>query len=80
MSIAVPILAVLFATGLAAYHRWRLPGWAAITACLLLAGWLLGAHKTATLVVVGEADALIPQVSDAGFEAEVRAAEAPDAS
>ena len=51
MSIAVPILAVLFATGLAAYHRWRLPVWAAITACLLLAGWLLGAHKTATLVV-----------------------------
>ena len=36
--------------------------------------------ETATLVVVGEADALIPQVSDAGFEAEVRAAEAPDAS
>lgn len=51
MSIAIPFLAVLVATGLAAYHRWRLPVWAAITACLLLAGWLLGAHKTATLVV-----------------------------
>ncbi|MFZ2428231.1 MAG: hypothetical protein WAW71_08845, partial [Propioniciclava sp.] len=36
--------------------------------------------EAATLIVVGEADALIPQVSDAGFEAEVRTAEAPDAS
>ena len=51
MSIAIPFLAVLIATGLAAYHRWRLPVWAAITACLLLVGWLLGANVTATLVV-----------------------------
>ena len=50
MTIVIPFLALLVATGLAAYHRWRLAIWAALTACLLVACWLLGANVTATIV------------------------------
>ncbi len=50
MSTLIPFLAILLATGFASYHRWRMPVWAAITACLLLACWLLGANPTATFI------------------------------
>ncbi len=47
MSIALPFLAFLVAAAFAAYHRLRLASWAAITATLLVAGWLLGASHLA---------------------------------
>ena len=50
MSIAIPFLAFLLVGALAAYHRLRLAYWAAITATLLVACWLLGANHTATIV------------------------------
>ena len=50
MSILAPFLAFLLAGALAAYHRLRLAYWAAITAALLVACWLLGASPAATLV------------------------------
>jgi acyl-CoA dehydrogenase len=50
MSIAVPFLALLLVGGFAAYHRMRLPTWAALTAVVLLACWLLGASGAATAV------------------------------
>ena len=40
MSVILPFLALLLAAGFAAYHRLRLAVWAAITASLLVAGWL----------------------------------------
>ncbi len=49
MSIAAPFLAFLLVGALAAYHRLRLAYWAAITATLLVACWLLGANPTATI-------------------------------
>ena len=50
MSVALPFLALLVASGLAAYHRLRLPVWVAITATLLVASWLLGANATAIVI------------------------------
>lgn len=50
MSIAIPFLAFLLVGAFAAYHRLRLAYWAAITATLLVACWLLGANPTATIV------------------------------
>ena len=50
MSIAIPFLAFLLAGAFAAYHRLRLAVWAALTATLLVACWLLGANPTATLI------------------------------
>ncbi len=50
MSILLPFIALLVSAAFAAYHRLRLAIWAALAACLLLAGWLLGAHPTATIV------------------------------
>ena len=50
MSILLPFLILLAATAFAAYHRLRLAVWAAATATLLVACWLLGADKTATSV------------------------------
>ncbi len=50
MSIAAPFLALLLVGAFAAYHRLRLAHWAAITATLLVACWLLGANPTATVV------------------------------
>ena len=50
MSIVVPFLAFLLVGAFAAYHRLRLAYWAAITATLLVACWLLGANPTATIV------------------------------
>lgn len=50
MSIVAPFLAFLLVGAFAAYHRIRLAYWAAITATLLVACWLLGANHTATLV------------------------------
>ena len=51
MSVVLPVLAVLLASALAAYHRWRLAVWAAVTATVLVACWLLGANPVATAVV-----------------------------
>ncbi len=50
MSVILPFLVLLVAAGFAAYHRLRLAVWAAITASLLVAGWLLGANATASVV------------------------------
>ena len=50
MSIAIPFLAFLLIGAIAAYHRLRLPVWAALTATALVACWLLGANPTATIV------------------------------
>jgi acyl-CoA dehydrogenase len=50
MSVAIPFVAFLFTTGFAAYHRLRLATWAASTATLLVACWLLGASGVATIV------------------------------
>ncbi|TKR30836.1 acyl-CoA dehydrogenase [Luteimonas gilva] len=50
MSVAIPFLAFLLAGAFAAYHRLRLAVWAALTASLLVACWLLGANTTATIV------------------------------
>jgi acyl-CoA dehydrogenase len=50
MSVAIPFVVFLFTTGFAAYHRLRLATWAALTASLLMACWLLGASGVATIV------------------------------
>ncbi|HJR74596.1 MAG TPA: acyl-CoA dehydrogenase [Luteimonas sp.] len=50
MSVAIPFLAFLLAGAFAAYHRLRLAVWAALTATLLVACWLLGANTTATVI------------------------------
>jgi len=50
MSIAIPFIAFLLVGAIAAYHRLRLPVWAALTATALVACWLLGASGTATIV------------------------------
>ncbi|MGY0505483.1 acyl-CoA dehydrogenase [Luteimonas sp. e5] len=50
MSIALPFLILVLATGLAAYHRWRLAIWAALAASGLVLAWLAGANQTAVLV------------------------------
>lgn len=50
MSVAIPFLAFLIAGAFAAYHRLRLAVWAALTASLLVACWLLGANTTATVI------------------------------
>ncbi|MET3931358.1 acyl-CoA dehydrogenase [Lysobacter sp. OAE881] len=50
MSIAIPFIAFLLVGAIAAYHRLRLPVWAALTATALVACWLLGANGTATIV------------------------------
>jgi len=50
MSIAIPFIAFLLVGAIAAYHRLRLPVWAALTATALVACWLLGASGTATVV------------------------------
>ena len=50
MSIAIPFIAFLLVGAISAYHRLRLPVWAALTASALVACWLLGASGTATVV------------------------------
>ena len=50
MSIAIPFLAFLVIGAVAAYHRLRLPVWAALTATALVACWLLGANHAAVIV------------------------------
>ena len=50
MSIAVPFLVFLLVGAFSAYHRLRLPVWAALTAVALVACWLLGANGVATAV------------------------------
>ncbi|QNH20392.1 acyl-CoA dehydrogenase [Xanthomonas sp. GW] len=50
MSIVAPFLVLLLAGAFAAYHRMRLAVWAALSATLLVACWLLGAHHIATIV------------------------------
>ena len=67
MSIAIPFLAFLFVGAIAAYHRLRLPVWAALTATVLVGCYLLGANPTATvvaavLVALIAVPLLIPQI------------------
>ncbi|MEO5963379.1 MAG: acyl-CoA dehydrogenase, partial [Thermomonas sp.] len=67
MSIVVPFFIFLVAGALSAYHRLRLAVWAAMTATLLVAGWLLGASAGATiamavLVVLIAVPLLLPQI------------------
>jgi len=50
MSIVAPFLVLLLAGAFAAYHRMRLAVWAALSATLLVACWLLGASHVATIV------------------------------
>jgi acyl-CoA dehydrogenase len=50
MSIAAPFLVLLIIGGVAAYHRWRLAPWVALSAAGLVACALLGANFTATIV------------------------------
>lgn len=50
MSIVAPFLVLLLAGAFAAYHRMRLAVWAALSATLLVACWLLGASHAATIV------------------------------
>lgn len=50
MSIIAPFLVLLLAGAFAAYHRMRLAVWAALSATLLVACWLLGANYVATIV------------------------------
>ncbi len=50
MSIAIPFIALLLVSAVAAYHRWRLAVWAAVTATVLVACWLLGANAVATVL------------------------------
>lgn len=50
MSILTPFIALVLAAAFVAYHRLRLVTWAALTAILLLACWLFGANRSATLV------------------------------
>ncbi|MGY1424087.1 acyl-CoA dehydrogenase [Lysobacter sp. A289] len=50
MSIAIPFLLLLLISGIAAYHRWRLPVWVALVAVGLVACWLLGANAIATII------------------------------
>ena len=47
--IALPFRGFLGAGAFAAYHRRRLAIWAAMTATLLVACWLLGANHAATI-------------------------------
>ena len=49
MSVLLPFIAFLVAGAFAAYHRLRLAVWAALTATLLVACWLLGANLAATI-------------------------------
>ena len=58
MSIVAPFLAFLLVGAFAAYHRLRLAVWAAMSATVLVACWLLGANPTATVVAAraGRAD------------------------
>ncbi|MBS7456063.1 acyl-CoA dehydrogenase [Coralloluteibacterium stylophorae] len=50
MSIFLPILALLLAGGIAAYHRLSLPVWAGLSAVLLLVSWALGGNGIAVAV------------------------------
>ncbi|RNF86521.1 acyl-CoA dehydrogenase [Montanilutibacter psychrotolerans] len=66
MAIAVPFIAFLLIGAIAAYHRLRLPVWAALTITALLGCWLFGANPTATLiatavVVLVSVPLLLPQ-------------------
>ncbi|MGN7726100.1 acyl-CoA dehydrogenase [Luteimonas sp. 22616] len=59
MSILLPFVAFLLAGAFAAYHRMRLAYWAVMTATLLVACWLLGAHP----VAVAAAAALVALIA-----------------
>ena len=67
MSVVLPFLAILAAGGFTAYHRMRLAVWAAISATLLVACWLLGASHAATaiaavLVAICAVPLLVPAI------------------
>ncbi|KRC38712.1 MULTISPECIES: acyl-CoA dehydrogenase [unclassified Lysobacter] len=67
MSIAIPFIAFLLIGAIAAYHRLRLPVWAALTATVLVACWLFGANPVATVIAAAivaliAVPLLIPQI------------------
>lgn len=67
MSIAIPFIAFLLVGAIAAYHRLRLPVWAALTATALVVCALFGASVVATviaalLVAVIAVPLLLPQI------------------
>lgn len=67
MSIAIPFLAFLLIGAIAAYHRLRLPVWAALTATVLVGCWLFGANPVATIIAAAivaliAVPLLIPQI------------------
>lgn len=51
MSVVFPIVALLFASALSAYHRWPLSVWALLTIGLLTACWFGGADPVTTQIV-----------------------------
>lgn len=51
MSVVFPVLALLFASVICAYHRWPLYAWALLTAGLLAACWFGGADPLTTQIV-----------------------------
>ncbi|MEO6154557.1 MAG: acyl-CoA dehydrogenase, partial [Thermomonas sp.] len=67
MSVILPLFAFVAAGTFAAYHRMRLAIWAALTATLLVACWLLGASHAAiiamgVLMLLIAVPLLIPQI------------------
>ncbi|WP_256646311.1 acyl-CoA dehydrogenase [Thermomonas paludicola] len=67
MSVVLPFIAIFVVAAFAAYHRLRLAVWAAVTATLLVACWLLGSNPMATaiaavLVAVLAVPLLVPAI------------------
>ena len=58
VSVLLPVLAVLIATGIAAYHRLSIAMWAALVAVALVASWMLSGSQT-TIVVLAVLAALV---------------------
>lgn len=52
MSIVLPILALVIATGIAAYHRWSLALWLALAAAFLLVAWFFSGNSTLTIALM----------------------------
>ena len=58
MSVLLPVIAVLIATGIAAYHRLSTAIWTALVAVALVAAWMLSGNQT-TIIVLAVLVALI---------------------
>ncbi|MBW8823102.1 MAG: acyl-CoA dehydrogenase [Xanthomonadales bacterium] len=51
MSIVLPLLALVIASGIAAYNRWSLALWSALAAAFLLVAWFFGGNSTLVVVL-----------------------------